>query len=352
VLPPASDEGDPLPQTDDSERPSTLPRPELNPLLNPILGQNLGRWAEVYFTTPPETREQALQELLRELEAQQSGPESASFSDEGQAPQIAEIHSGSPAWSGQTAGTEFFPREDAAQHRAWSPDGLSQDQADQQAASAKTWYSTLATAIRRHYLYAGSVFAIVGLLTLAYAVWLGAPATSGSSLPAQGPAVAVGPSAGAEPQQPPVENSRQGDIPSRGQAGAPYDATGPAKAPGKSRPGSDEAAAALTPAGTRAAITPPAGGSPDGSEELALARKYLNANGGQERNAAEAAKWLWKAVAKQNGEATGLLATLYLEGDGVPKNCDQARLLLTAAARKGVKDVAARLEHLQASGCE
>ena len=37
----------------------SLPRPELNPLTNPVLGRNLGRWAQVYFTSPPEKREQA-----------------------------------------------------------------------------------------------------------------------------------------------------------------------------------------------------------------------------------------------------------------------------------------------------
>ena len=57
--------------TEHSEEPGTLPAPELNPLLNPVLGQNMGRWAEVYFTNPPEKREQAVLELLRELEAKE-----------------------------------------------------------------------------------------------------------------------------------------------------------------------------------------------------------------------------------------------------------------------------------------
>src|SRR5215510_4464900 len=39
-------------------------------MLNPTLGRNLGRWAHVYFTSPPEKREQAVLELLRELEAE------------------------------------------------------------------------------------------------------------------------------------------------------------------------------------------------------------------------------------------------------------------------------------------
>ena len=48
----------------------SLPRPELNPLTNPVLGRNLGRWAQVYFTSPPEKREQAVTDLLRELETE------------------------------------------------------------------------------------------------------------------------------------------------------------------------------------------------------------------------------------------------------------------------------------------
>lgn len=46
-----------------------LPNPGLNPMMNPILGKNLGRWAEVYYSTPPENRERAILELLRELES-------------------------------------------------------------------------------------------------------------------------------------------------------------------------------------------------------------------------------------------------------------------------------------------
>src|ERR1700684_1640126 len=60
-------------QTEQSDQPSTLPQAELNPLLNPLLSQNMGRWAEVYFTSPPEKREQAVQELLRELRAENPG---------------------------------------------------------------------------------------------------------------------------------------------------------------------------------------------------------------------------------------------------------------------------------------
>src|ERR1700758_3961215 len=61
----------PPPKT--SEPTDELPSPDLNPLLNPTLGRNLGRWAQVYFTSPPEKREEAVGELLRELESETPG---------------------------------------------------------------------------------------------------------------------------------------------------------------------------------------------------------------------------------------------------------------------------------------
>ena len=44
-----------------------LPDTELNPLVNPLLAAHMGRWAEVYFTSPPEKRAQAVSDLVREL---------------------------------------------------------------------------------------------------------------------------------------------------------------------------------------------------------------------------------------------------------------------------------------------
>ena len=82
-----------------------------------------------------------------------------------------------------------------------------------------------------------------------------------------------------------------------------------------------------------------------------MAQRYLNAGPGTMRDSREASAWLWKAVAKQNLTATMLLSDLYLRGDGVTKSCDQARLLLDAAARKGGTAAAQRLRNLQAFGC-
>jgi hypothetical protein len=53
---------------DDPSLDDILPDPRLNPMINPRLGKNLGRWAKVYYTTPPEKRDQAVLELVRELE--------------------------------------------------------------------------------------------------------------------------------------------------------------------------------------------------------------------------------------------------------------------------------------------
>jgi hypothetical protein len=64
-------------QTEDSNHPSTLPPEELNPLMNPLLAQNMGRWAEVYFTSLPENRDQAVTDLLEELRAEAVAPENA-----------------------------------------------------------------------------------------------------------------------------------------------------------------------------------------------------------------------------------------------------------------------------------
>ncbi len=57
----------------ESDHAGQAPQPEINPLLNPLLEQNLGRWARVYFSNPPEMRNQKVMELLRELEDQASG---------------------------------------------------------------------------------------------------------------------------------------------------------------------------------------------------------------------------------------------------------------------------------------
>jgi TPR repeat protein len=90
----------------------------------------------------------------------------------------------------------------------------------------------------------------------------------------------------------------------------------------------------------------PATAVDDGSAELAMAEDYLEGRRGP-RNPVVAASLLWKAVGKQNDTAILLLSGLYAAGDGVPQSCDQARLLLDAAAKRNVHAAAARLRTLQ-----
>ena len=69
------------------------------------------------------------------------------------------------------------------------------------------------------------------------------------------------------------------------------------------------------------------------------------------RDSAEAAKLLWKAVGKENATAAILLSDLYRRGDGVARSCDQARLLLVAAAKRGSAQAAQQLRNLELQGC-
>jgi hypothetical protein len=60
---------------------------------------------------------------------------------------------------------------------------------------------------------------------------------------------------------------------------------------------------------------------------------------------------LWAAIEKGNTAAEIDLAELFRTGRGVVKNCDQARVLLSAAARRGSAEARKRLEALQREGC-
>ena len=67
-------------------------------------------------------------------------------------------------------------------------------------------------------------------------------------------------------------------------------------------------------------------------------------------DAAAAAAWLWKATAKGNPEAPVRLADMYVKGDGVPRSCEQALVLLRAAADKGNAQARSRLAQMNNSG--
>jgi len=62
-------------------------------MINPLLAQNMGRWAEVYFTHPPEERDQAVQNLVRQLE-QESKERELEARSSNSATQGVESHKG------------------------------------------------------------------------------------------------------------------------------------------------------------------------------------------------------------------------------------------------------------------
>jgi hypothetical protein len=66
---------------------------------------------------------------------------------------------------------------------------------------------------------------------------------------------------------------------------------------------------------------------------------------------AEEVRALWSAVGQGNTAAEVTLAKLYLIGGGVAKNCDQARVLLRAAAKKGNTEAIAKLSQITRQGC-
>jgi hypothetical protein len=504
---------------ENQDHPKTLPSPELNPLTNPVLGRNMGRWAEVYFTSPPEKREQAVQELLRELERDSSAGETSAQAAAGPGdPGVVE--------EGRTFSLENFP----ANFSADSAEDFSAASAemDSEGSAASRDYSEtspgLAAPLREEFIQCQSC----GRLALVEQKFCGA---CGSALPARGgvPVTAPGNDAGAQVSATPepglelaaqadrlrderfeserfaeegkiheetfagqngdrnndqkddqkidqfhtpveaVLHDRQliwaqgvkpitDDVPrlfldqqrarqrrSRGLMGAAlailvatlfyvgargttawlrahdvernaaakvdpadgrsssgesslpaqtakrddvtpavvvhasspaaagYSATRPndkqdendkknlaenngsgtAASSQKSMVPTNAADVRLNPLDDRAladhALTERGG---HGAEELAIAESFLSGTQGKARDSNEAAQWLWKAVGKQNAAAALLLSDLYVTGDGVPRNCDQARLLLDAAARKGVPGAGERIRDLPNMGCE
>ncbi len=83
-------------------------------------------------------------------------------------------------------------------------------------------------------------------------------------------------------------------------------------------------------------------GTAPGSDEMAKANNASD-------KAAEAA-WLWKATAKGNPDAPVQLADLYVKGEGVPRSCEQAVVLLKTAAAKENAPARNRLAAMYSGG--
>ena len=390
-----------------------LPNPALNPLLNPTLGRNLGRWAEVYFTSPPEKREEAVEELLREL---QGAPSNSASSDEPTAevepvPQAVEpqpylqicgkcgqsyatpqrfcgmcgtalLARDPELESGEQVETRHTGRNAETLPLRYAPTSslLGLDEPEIESSTQSYEDSSDIRWLRDKHLvsdedrpsrmrrYAPALLAALAIGALFYAQWkpsktsLGKavqPATTvqdktSASEPAPKPnenAKAASPEAAPQsPTHPSAPLSRQTQpsasaAPSAPSVQAPSEASRQLASVETPRP--QPSAKPATPS-----LPPPVATSDfgNGATELAQAEAYLNGRNGA-RDTAAAARLLWQAVGKENTGAILLLSNMYMIGEGVPKNCDQARVLLYAAARKHVVQAADKLRNLERSGC-
>lgn len=414
--------------SEQSEGADTLPNPELNPLLNPLLADNMGRWAEVYFTAPPEKREDAVLDLLHQLEQERRG---TARSEPAAAPAQQSVNLIPPpplpmdfdATKDQTANTYCAScgHENPSTHQFCGMCGSKLEPASQRETRIGTWNQasreaepddresapeteyeaasrsgemderrpahdfyppasnselSLFQSFRQPYeqdepeyeeeppsppyrFYIAAVLAII-IAVLGYMAWRGSQGNQSAgetSAPPPAPASEAAPPAA---NKSPAANSSSTASPPAHEEGAQK--TPPATASRETEkkaapatahtaPTKSMARKAPTPAPAPEAATPAASAADNGSAELVTAQRYLNGSAGRGRDSAEAAKWLWRSMAKHNGEATLLLADLYLKGDGVLKNCDQGRVLLDSAARRGIAGAGERLRNLQAFGC-
>ena len=77
----------------------------------------------------------------------------------------------------------------------------------------------------------------------------------------------------------------------------------------------------------------------------------LNGNASRQKVAAMTPQQLWASVQTGNSKAAVALAELYIKGEGVPQNCNQARVLLLVASEKKNPEAIKRLQELDKTDC-
>ena len=376
--------------------------PELNPLTNPVLEKNLERWAKVYFGTPPAKRDQAVSALLEEIKRESGQVESGMRESE----RTGSVQSARPYFAtdpkfvrpvcaacqhhnppghkfcsrcgqilgrGQTAATgtrnvpeptdlplpsslsHTFPNSTPNSAPTSVPDSGNNTQwVHEQTFSGRD--GSYARRGRGRKYVVGLV--VIALAAFAYVRW--APEFRARVAPTA--------ASQANPLAPAItrENSSLSGTPVHPETRVPESvvpAAPPAIAPSikRSSPAVEAHQHTVVPAGIQPASqkspllaattsSPTLTGQEGGAPDLRLAQRYLEGSMGV-RDSAEAAKLLWKAVGKENATAAILLSDLYRRGDGVARSCDQARLLLVAAAKRGSAQAAQQLRNLELQGC-
>jgi len=336
----------------------SLPKSELNPLINPVLGQNLGRWAHVYFTSPPEKREEAVEQLLRELKSGSSAATAEAHQPVENAPfkPITEIRQQTfcPACQGVNRAEERFcgycgealTGEDG---RAWlsaakaagprtGPTSFADDEVEWLRDKTLASFEQQRGPRRRSLLYL-VIGVFVLLAAFGYLQWASLRQSKGT------PQAATGSSTNPPVIKQPLDASA---LKPKQAATVPVQTSPSASAGPERRSGRVENSASRDMTARSVAANEVQTTAPD---EVGAAQELLDGRNGV-KDSSRAAQLLWKAVGRQNPRAALTLAELYARGDGVPKSCDQARLLLIAAAKKGLAEAGTRLRSLESDGCQ
>lgn len=373
-----------------------MPDPDLNPLTNPILARNLGKWAQVYFTTPREQRDHAVGELLRELESSGSS-DSAMAGSLQNSPVTADGHAqvarpGSVTHVTGVTGAIVCPRcgRDSAPQQSFcgycgsplpgaetvfgrqkvpvplkgndsgtlpgpsSPSSRMSEaqQTDLEWLREKSLGGFRATDRTSHPFRKFFVVVLLIAGIFFYFRWR----NGAGVLSASKPELNVSNAGGAQPKAAISDLSRPAVRASTAVSHQSFSAADQQQEKPADRhvkaAALDESAPSPVPARANDSRAPASELSlgDNGERELAIAEDFLK-GGDKARDASQAAKWLWKSVSKHNTSALIVLADLYQRGDGVAKSCEQAQVLLTAGARRGSADAAQKLRNLQSSGC-
>ena len=381
-----------------------LPNDRLNPLLNPLLAKQLGRWAHIYYTASVNNREAAIEKLVCELEAEEaklhgtrdapapappteraSGPvlvvaprtaESVPdpvkpwplFSE----PEVAELGADG-SMSTQAPIIESFHAQEAVELQTPAESRILETEATPE--SSKLPASSAEPYMERAALPAPAAEVPVwepspreryGLETITTPDLFSSPASTRSwrrPLAAMGLVALLGIGLSLAWQRSKSSAGTQ-------QAHRSQPSSSPLAV--RSETASAPPAASVAPAA--ASVTPAAAGVTPGkailpetvpptAEEIAskdpdlVAGLRLLKGTSAGPNSAEAVPHLWQAVKRQNAVALVTLAELFAQGEGVTKDCDQAKILFGAAERQAktspqLQRIETARGTLRTSGCE